>query len=105
MNGILYKLRARRGETLVETLVAILLLALSAAMLAIMVGAAMRINRETALASAMLYREISIAEEAGKTGSVPVTLAVADEKVLINADYTGAAGELYTYARPAKGGN
>ncbi|MDO5111469.1 MAG: hypothetical protein Q4E65_04090 [Clostridia bacterium] len=102
MKPILYKLYARRGETLVETLVAILLLTLSAAMLAVMVSTAIRIHRETALASALLYREISIAEEGSKTGSVPVTVQIEDESVRIDADYTGAAGELYSYARPAK---
>ena len=102
MKAIRSKLYTRRGETLVETLAAILLLALSAAMLAIMVSTAININKETALASAMLYREISIAEQGAKTGSVPVTVQFNGARVRITADYTGSANELYTYARPAK---
>ncbi len=96
------KLHTRRGETLVETLVAILLLTLSATMLASMVRTAIKLNKDTALASAMLYREISIAEEGRKTGNVTVTVKINGAQVRIAAEYTGAANELYAYARPAK---
>lgn len=63
------KIRDRRGETLVETLCAVLVLALGVALLAAMISAASRLDRKTDQAVADLYQSVSGAENPALTAS------------------------------------
>lgn len=90
------KLRSRRGETLVESLVSILIIALSSAMFATMVTTAVNINLKTETATAEFYEEFAAAEDTNATpesatitlngigisGSVQVDLYKADNGAL-----------------------
>lgn len=57
------KFRDRRGETLVETLCAVLVLALGVALLATMISASSRLDQKTDQAAADLYQSFSGAEK------------------------------------------
>ena len=71
------KLHSKRGETMVETLAAVLIVGLAAAMLATMVASAVRITSRTKEADAVFYRELSAAEEKTKmVGETNVTISV-----------------------------
>lgn len=73
------KLAARRGETLTETLVAILVISLSAAVLAAMIGAASRMNRLAIQQDEANYAAISAAETgAGTATNGTVTITTVD---------------------------
>ncbi len=105
MRRLKQKLKSKRGESLVETLVAILILSLSSAMLAMMCSMAVKINRQASLANAILYREISIAEQGAGTTKKRVVLEFSDTSVNIDGVlFTGAAGELRSFALEAKEG-
>ena len=67
------KLRSKRGETLLEVLVSVVIIALSAAMLATMITAATRMAVDADIAIDELYEQLSSAEgTAGFTGTVTV---------------------------------
>lgn len=75
------KLRSKRGESLVETLCAVLVTALAVALLAAMVDGAARLDRKTAKTSDEMYQAVSKAEDPESTlstyptesaGTVPV---------------------------------
>lgn len=98
MKRLKEKLRQTHGETLVETLAAILILALSSAMLAVMCNMAVNINKQAADANYRLYREISIAEQAAGTEKITVKLVFPDATISVNqVEYTGSENELYSY--------
>lgn len=59
------KLRSRRGESLAEVLIAMLIIALSVLMLAAMVSAAGAINMRTRARDEQFYKELSAAETFG----------------------------------------
>ena len=67
MRRITERLRTRRGETLVETLAAILVAALSVGLLLTCVTAADRINRSARAADDDFYQQLDAAE--GRTGA------------------------------------
>ncbi len=56
------KLRSKRGESLVETLCAVLVTALAVALLAAMVNGASRLDRKTAKTASEMYQAVSKAE-------------------------------------------
>ncbi|MDO4516821.1 MAG: hypothetical protein Q4C76_06780 [Bacillota bacterium] len=111
------KLASRRGETLTETLVAILVVALSSAILATMIGAASRMNKTAMEKDAQLYGAVTAAET--KTTEVTeetpqVEVTVGSKTVTFGTDGTGTIeyysdvsdnenGTLYSY-RYTKGG-
>lgn len=69
------KLRSSKGETLTETLVAVLITALSALLLATLTGTAVSLSQKADTAAEALYGQISQAEEAGgdpRAGTVTV---------------------------------
>lgn len=59
------KLRSHRGESLAEVLVAMLIIALSVMLLAVMVTTAGSINMQTRLRDEQFYKELSAAETFG----------------------------------------
>ena len=98
------KLASRRGETLAETLVTILLIAMASAMLAVMLTSAVRINNTADQATKALYEELTIAEtgKGGGGGSVAVTIDRGTGKqVTVTIDVTvhGAEGALRAYGK------
>ena len=92
------KLRSQKGETLTETLVGVLLVALASVGLAAMIGAACRMNIRAKVRDEALYAEITAAESrtGGETGSVTVKVDGTEECVQVK--YYGAEGKLRSYA-------
>lgn len=92
------KLRSQKGETLTETLVGVLLVALASVVLASMIGAASRMNNRAKVRDEALYAEITAAESrtGGETGSVTVKVDGTGESVQVK--YYGAEGKLRSYA-------
>ena len=93
------KLRSQKGETLTETLVGVLLVALASVVLAAMIGAACRMNIKAKVRDEALYAEITAAESrtGGETGSVTVKVDGTEEKS-VQVKYYGAEGKLRSYA-------
>jgi len=69
------KLLCRRGETLTEALVSILVIALSAALLATMITVAVSINRSASTAMESYYAQITAAE-GGNSLITPTTVTL-----------------------------
>lgn len=77
MKTVKKKLRVSRGETLVETLTAIVVIALASVALAAMIGAASRMDLAARANDERLYSAISQLETAdggGESGTVTVTV-------------------------------
>lgn len=94
------KLRSRRGETLVETLVAILVSALSVVLLVGGITAAAQINRRAAEQDGDFYGQLTAAEEQEGVGTdINITVQPKNGlKVTIPASLYGE-GDLWAYAR------
>lgn len=95
---LLDKLKSHKGETLTETLVGILIIGLSSAMLAGMIAAASRINSAADKADAALYAAVTSAEKGEKIRDITVTVYVSGigqkfDANLCGDDETG----LYSY--------
>ena len=109
------KLASRRGETLTETLVAILVVALSSVILATMIGAASRMNKTAMEKDEQLYGAVTAAEakpDSAKTADTTTNVNVTvDGKSVIFGNsgagsityYVDASNTLYSY-RYTKGG-
>lgn len=74
MKRALHKLRSRRGESLMEVLIAILIMALSCAMIAGVTRAAILINRRASDATEKFYTDMSRAQQSS-TSSGTLTVA------------------------------
>lgn len=99
------KLRSRKGETLTETLVALLIVGLSSVVLASMIGAASRMGTQALERDKNLYEEITATEtrpESGQSGSVMVKIDGTNEN--FNVTYYGGEGQLHSYAYKKGGG-
>ncbi len=70
------KLTSRRGETLTETLVGILIIGLSSVVLVGMAAASARMNSAAIAEDEALYAAVTRAESAASTGSETVTVEV-----------------------------
>lgn len=105
MNRLKRKLASRRGETLVEVLVSILLAGLSVLLLVSMLSAAARFNTAARQADARLYAELSAAE--GRTqevdGSASLSLVIGGQTTLIDVAVYGAQDGLTAYAKKGVG--
>lgn len=80
------KLLNRRGETLSETLCAILVVGLAVALLAGLISAASRLDRKAAQADAALYQAVSQAEgaaDSGTPGQITVTIGTGTKTVTV----------------------
>ncbi len=71
MHTLRRKLHNRRGESLAEVLVAMLVIALAVLLLASMVSAAGSIDMETRTQDTRFYKELSAAEQHQPFGTVP----------------------------------
>lgn len=100
------KLVSAAGETLVETLAAILVAALSVTLLVGGVNAAAQIDRAAQTADNDFYADLTAAE--GQAGeSAPLTVTVAGEgsfEAKIPAALYGGEGDLRAYARQEREG-
>lgn len=104
---LLKKLRARSGETLTETLCAVLVMSLSSVLLATMISAASHMNATALEKDSALYSELTTAEERSAAKSEPkaVEVTINGAKVTFAATYYGGEnGALTSYAVSAKGG-
>lgn len=105
------KLRSRKGETLSETLVAVLLVGLASVVLASMIGAASRMSARSLERDVKLYAAVTAAEtkpddsaETEKTDSkVRVNVGNAPAKEFTVTFFSDEDGTLYSY-RYKKGG-
>lgn len=96
------KLASRRGETLTETLVAVLMVALASVLLASMLSSASRMNAAAMEKDEALYDAVTAAETgggSGETGTVRVTLGGAALPDFNVTYYSDAGGTLYAYGR------
>ena len=93
------KLKSRRGETLTETLASILIIALSAAILAGMVSAAARLSAKAKAADATFYQEIQAAEvgSPGEAGSGIVTITAGGDTGSVHVSVRGGGSALTSY--------
>lgn len=111
------KLTAHRGETLTYTLAAILVVALSSAVLAAMVGAASRMNATAIQQDQTLYTAVTAAETQPDSAKVTaedppqVTVTVGGHSVVFGGSGTGSItyysdtdGTLYSYRYSKTGG-
>lgn len=92
------KLRSRKGETLTETLVALLIVGLSSVVLASMIGAASRMGIQAAERDEELREEISAAEtRTGSGQSGDVTVKIDGTDINFPVSYYGEEGKLHSY--------
>ena len=84
------KLKTNKGETLVETLLALLIIGLASVMLATMISAAVNINKTTKGTDELIYKAVSYMEghtaaasdkNASLTGSNVIIHGVSDVRV------------------------
>ena len=101
---MLRRLKSAGGETLVETMAAILVAALSVALLVGGITAAGRINRTARERDEAFYDQLTAAEEqTGEGTSITVTVTGEGFKAEIDANLYGD-GDLQAYARAEWGG-
>ena len=98
------KLRSRKGETLTETLVAVLLVGLASVVLASMISAASRMGAQALERDTALYEEITVAEaqSSGQNGSVTVEIGGSSQN--FNVTYFGEEDQLHSYSYDKGGG-
>ena len=98
------KLRSRKGETLTETLVAVLLVGLASVVLASMISAASRMGAQALERDTALYDEITVAEaqSSGQNGSVTVEIGGSSQN--FNVTYFGEEDQLHSYSYDKGGG-
>lgn len=101
------RLASAAGETLVETLAAILVAALSVTLLVGGVNAAAQIDRAAQTAGDDFYADLTAAEgQAGESAPITVTVTARSEsfQAKIDADLYGGEGDLRAYARQEREG-
>ena len=92
------KLKSKHGETLTETLVSILIIAMASALLATMVGVSARLTKRAEAADAQFYEELSAAEAGrGEDGDATITLTVGGSSGELPVVIYGGSGELKSY--------
>ncbi len=98
MNKLVSRLKSRRGETLLEALVAILVIVFSGMTLYYSVITSARINAAASAADELFRTETNAAEQQG--GALAGTVAITSTDgfaATINVDYTGLGGQLTSY--------
>lgn len=96
------KLKSRRGETLTEVLVSMLIVVMSALMLATMVVSAASINKKANDAVEKVYEELAAAEAKAavdSNGFVTVGFGGMASEITVNVDYYGGGNALTAYSR------
>jgi len=99
------RFRSKRGETLGETLCAVLVTGLSVALLAAMISGASRLDRKTAQTASKLYSAVSKAEDPGfadssypteASGTIPVEIGEG-EPINIDVHFYGHKDQAVSY--------
>lgn len=98
-----HKLRSHRGETLTETLAAILIVSLASVVLMTLVVAASRINRTAGAGDKVFRAEQAVAEVQASGADGTVTLA-GDVRGEYAVKFFGGAGALTSYSYQKGGG-
>ena len=98
------KLSSGKGETLVETVVAVLVVALASVIFATMTLSASRLNAAAMDADEAFYSELSAVEQQTGTTSGTVTVSWDSTSENFAVMITGADGELRGYADGGGGG-
>ena len=87
------KLRSKRGETLVEMLVSIVLLGLSISIMAVMLTTAYKMNRAAREADGQYYVALSSAERQSEDDKIgnggKVSISYGTKKVEVSVDFYG----------------
>lgn len=108
MNNLLKKLRSKAGESLVETLAAILIFTMASIVMYSMVTTAADLNRkakETDQAVQSQMTAIEKGEESAKSSKEKVTFFMNDSKMAeVDVDIYGGNGKLYSYFAKKTGG-
>lgn len=101
----MYKLqkRANRGETLVETLAAILVIALSATLLVQLTMTSTRLNRNVEQADGDFRAELAAAEGLQEPQAGVLTVQGAMDTYSYEVEYYGEADALRAYRLPSGG--
>lgn len=94
------KLSSRRGDTLVEVLVSILVAGLSVALLVGMIATGTKFNAKARASDDALYQELSAAEgRSASLGRETLTLTVGGEEYRLTVEVYGAEDGLTSYAK------
>ena len=107
MRALIKKLRFAKGETLVETLTAVLIISLASVALASMIAAASRLNIRARENDERLYAAISELESgAGESeaGTVTVTMGEQSRKVDFSVSYVNGGEGLLSAFEYSGGG-
>ena len=111
MNKIFKKLRSRAGESLVESLAAILVVTMASIVMYSMVTAAADINTKAKNNDLAIQQQMDVAERAdvaSGSGTIYMYIEVGDDTELVaevDVDIFGASGDLYSYfVKEAVGG-
>lgn len=100
------KLKSQRGETLIEALVAILVVVVSGLTLYFAVITAARVNAAASAADTLFHLETNAAEQQGSvasTGKITITGSGISKEA--DVSYTGGAGQLTSYKLGSGGGS
>ena len=103
MNKIFKKLRSRAGESLIESLAAILVMTLASIVMYSMVTAAADINTKAKNNDLAVQQQMDVAERADQasgSGTIYMYIEVDDETkrvAEVDVDIFGAEGDLYSY--------
>jgi ABC-type Na+ efflux pump permease subunit len=89
--------RRKRGETLVETLFAILIMALMSVLFFTSAVSSQKINEKVSKADKKLQSEISVAEKGDGNRSGSVTVTTGGESFKYDVVFSGDSGALVSY--------
>ncbi|MEG2037021.1 MAG: hypothetical protein RRZ93_03445 [Ruthenibacterium sp.] len=103
MDKLRKRLRSRAGETLVETLSALLIIVFSSLILMTMSMTAANINRQTAEADKRFREELLTAEKGGGESEKTVTILSGGKRYSYEVLYAGGDG-LCSYDKSGGGG-
>ena len=111
MNKIFKKLRSRAGESLIESLAAILVVTMASIVMYSMVTAAADINTKAKKNDLAIQQQMDVAERAdvaSGSGKIHMYIEYNDEQkkvAEVDVDIFGARGDLYSYfVKEAVGG-
>lgn len=110
MNTIFKKLRSRAGESLIESLAAILVVTMASIVMYSMVTAAADINTKAKKNDQAIQQQMDVAERAdvaSGSGKIHMYIEYNDEQkkvAEVDVDIFGASGDLYSYFVKGAGG-
>ena len=110
MNKIFKKLRSRAGESLIESLAAILVVTMASVVMYSMVTAAADINTKAKNNDLAIQQQMDVAERADHasgSGTIYMYIEVGDDTervAVVDVDIFGASGDLYSYFVKGAGG-